>query len=431
MSCQRKWFTTFCQLVPLQSVTIGNGMSIPTVGIGCISINLKLDGNRTTTTIICDVYYVPNLDGNLLSVSYLAEFNLEVIFGHDSCRILNGSQIVGKGYKQNSLYLLAATPCLEDQTAYIVTGPASSLNPELPLTVFTSQKMSSKANLDIWHQQLGHVNVQSVLKLLKKGMVDSMDISNLEDSHEEHCIPCLEGKQHRVAIPTESDVESPRVLHRMYLDVCGPMETMAQRGFQYFVMFIDSYSHCLIIKLIKFKSDMPKLTKEYLERVEAETGECANYFCSDGGGEYGLMALQGYFKSRGIHHEMTNAYTPQENGVSEQMNRTLVEMALAMLSDAGLPNTYWGDAILYTTHVLNCVPTRAINKDLMPHEAFTGNKLSIVHLRILGCRVHVHVPDKKRRKLDAKSVKCVFLGFAENWKAYICIHHLSSHIFKS
>ena len=138
MSCQRKWFTTYCQLVPFQSVTVGNGMSIPAVGIGRIHVNLKLDGGHTSTTVIRDIYYVPNLDRNLLSVSYLAKFNLEVTFGHDSCRILDGNQMVGKGYKWNSLYLLAATPSLEDQTTYVVHSPLTSLNPKLPLSALTS-----------------------------------------------------------------------------------------------------------------------------------------------------------------------------------------------------------------------------------------------------------------------------------------------------
>jgi len=227
MSCQCKWFTTYRRLEPPQSVTVGNGMSIPAVGIGCIRVNLKLDSRRTSTTVICDIYYVPNLDGNLLSISYLAEFNLEVTFGRNSCRILDGNQVVGKGYKQNSLYLLAATPCLEDQTAYVVNGPSSSLNPELPLTAFASQKTSSEADIDVWHHRLGHVNVQSILKLLKRGMVNGMAISDSEEVHKGQCIPCLEGKQHRAVILSESNVESPRVLHRTYLDICGPMEMTA------------------------------------------------------------------------------------------------------------------------------------------------------------------------------------------------------------
>ena len=176
---------------------------------------------------------------------------------------------------------------------------------------------------------------------------------------------------------------------------------------------------------------MPKLTKEYLKRTEVEMGEHANYYCSDRSGEYGSTALQDYFKSKGIHHEMTNAYTPQENGVSKQMNHTLVKMAHAMLNDAGLPNAYWGDAILYATHVLNCIPTRAITKSLTPHKAFTGNKPSIVHLRIFGCKAHVHIPDEKQCKLDAKSIEYTFLGFMENCKAYVCMQHLSGHVFES
>jgi len=113
-------------------------MSIPAVGIGHIRVDLKLDSGCTSTTVIRDVYYVPDLDGNLLSVSYLAEFNLEVTFGCDSCRILDRSQVVGKGYKRNSLYLLAATPSPEDQTAYVVNGPLTSPDPKLPLSALAS-----------------------------------------------------------------------------------------------------------------------------------------------------------------------------------------------------------------------------------------------------------------------------------------------------
>jgi len=96
----------------------------------------------------------------------------------------------------------------------------------------------------------------------------------------------------------------------------------------------------------------------------------------------------------------------------------LVEMARAMLSDTGLPNAYWGDTIIYAMHVLNRIPTRAIAESLTLHEAFTGNKLSVVHLRIFGCKAHIHVPDEKQCKLNAKSIECIFLGFAENRKAY-------------
>ena len=74
-------------------------------------------------------------------------------------------------------------------------------------------------------------------------MVNSMEISNLKDTHEEKCVPCLKGKQRHTVIPSKSDVESPRVLHRSYSDICGPMKMTAQKGFHYFITFIDGHSH--------------------------------------------------------------------------------------------------------------------------------------------------------------------------------------------
>jgi transposase InsO family protein len=170
------------------------------------------------------------------------------------------------------------------------------------------------------------------------------------------------------------------------------METNARTGHRYFVTFIDAHSHHLVVKLIKTKDEVFSLTKSYFERSETITAQRPNYLRSDGGGEYGSKEFLSYLESKGIHHEKTNAYTPQENGVAERMNRTIVEMARAMLQDAGLPNSYWGDAVLYSAYILNRVPTRAIAGDITPHEAFTGYKPSVAHLRTFGCNAHVHIP---------------------------------------
>lgn len=156
-----------------------------------------------------------------------------------------------------------------------------------------------------------------------------------------------------------------------------------------------------------------------------------NIFCSDGGGEYGSKEFLKYLESKGIHHEKTNAYTPQENGVAERMNRTLVESARALLSDASLPKKYWGDAILHVAHIINRVPTRALKRDVTPFEAYTGNKPSVAHLRTFGCKAYVHVPDERHQKLNAKSIKCIHLGYAEHRKAYVCLQRLNGRILES
>jgi hypothetical protein len=262
-------------------------------------------------------------------------------------------------------------------------------------------------------------------------MVRGMEVSGSITDEKQVCKPCLEGKQPRKPIPDESTIENPRVLHRTYSDVCGPMETPSQTGHRYFMTFIDACSHLVTVKLLKTKDEAFGSTKVYFERAEAETGERANYFRSDGGGEYGSSDFLKYLESKGIHHEKTNAYTPQENGVAERMNRTLVESARAMLNDAGLPKKYWGDAILHTAHILNRVPTRALKENLTPHEVFTGNKPSVAHIRVFGCKAYVHVPDERRRKLDAKSMECIHLGYAEHRKAFVCLQRSSGRVIES
>ena len=83
---------------------------------------------------------------------------------------------------------------------------------------------------------------------------------------------------------------------------------------------------------------------------------------SDGGGEYTSKAFKAYLESKGIYHEKTNAYTPQENGMVEWMNYTLVESTQAMLYDVELPNSYWADAVEYAAHICNSVPTCALSR---------------------------------------------------------------------
>ena len=88
----------------------------------------------------------------------------------------------------------------------------------------------------------------------------------------------------------------------------------------YFLTFIDGNTHYVKVKLLKSEDETCAALKALIEHAEVETGERVNYFCSDGGGEYRSKELATYFESKGIHHEKTNAYTPQENGITEQMN---------------------------------------------------------------------------------------------------------------
>jgi hypothetical protein len=196
------------------------------------------------------------------------------------------------------------------------------------------------------------------------------------------------------------------------------MRTTTLTGEHYFSTFTDAKSHHVTVYLQKGKDETLSKLQVYVLRAKMVTGEHLNFFRSDGRGEYESTELNLYLSNKGIHHEKTNAYTPQENSVSECMNRTLMEMARCLLHDAGLPDTFWGYVILHAATILNLLPSRALDANVTPEEAFTGNKLSIAHLHIFGCKAYAHIPKEKQHKLDIKIMEYTYIGYTANRKAY-------------
>jgi hypothetical protein len=128
-------------------------------------------------------------------------------------------------------------------------------------------------------------------------------------------------------------------------------------------------------------------------------------------------AFNEFCSAEGIKRQLTAAYTPQQNGVSERKNRTLLNLVRSMLSARQVPKQFWPEAVKWATYVLNRSPTLSV-KDMTPEEAWCGVKPSVHHFRTFGCIGHVHIHDSQRRKLDDKSKKCVLLGVSEESKAY-------------
>jgi hypothetical protein len=181
---------------------------------------------------------------------------------------------------------------------------------------------------------------------------------------------------------------------------------------------------------LREKSDVLKHLKALVPQVELQTGERVKLLRTDGGGEYTGNKVKQFLQDRGIGHEITTPDTPQHNGVAERMNRTLLNKVQALLTDAGLPESYWYDALSYAAYIHNISPTRALD-NIMPEEAWSRNKPDVSRLRVFGSRAFVHIPDKLRSKLGAKSLICTFLGFANQRKAYRLVHCKTGRFLES
>ena len=157
--------------------------------------------------------------------------------------------------------------------------------------------------------------------------------------------------------------------------------------------------------------------KAFKTMVEKETRLFVKYFRTDRGGEFNSNELNDFCKQSGIKRQSTTAYTPQQNGVAERKNRTMMNMVRSMLSDKNIPKTFWPEAVNWTIYVLNRCPTLAV-KNVTPEEAWSGVKPSVDHFWVFGCIAHVHVPEEMRTKLDNRSITCVILGVSEESKGY-------------
>ncbi|MCO5547266.1 hypothetical protein L7F22_000713 [Adiantum nelumboides] len=138
---------------------------------------------------------------------------------------------------------------------------------------------------------------------------------------------------------------------------------------------------------------------------------------SDRGGEFLSEDFARWCKSEGIRRQLTTPYTPSQNGVVERKNRTIMEMARAMLAHASLPRSYWAEACNTAVYIQNRSPTHAL-QDMTPFQAYYGCKPTVSHFRVFGCSAFVHIPKEKRQKLDFKSRKLLFLGYSAESNAY-------------
>ncbi|THH12525.1 hypothetical protein EW146_g7606 [Bondarzewia mesenterica] len=438
MSSKRYWFHTYRELETPRKVWLGDNSYIIATGIGRILTEMCAN-RRWSRVILQDVLHVPDLHGNLLSVPQLASRGARVQFIGDRCEIFDQvGDLTCEGHREDNLYIIKCRTVVSE-AAYMSrvndlpsdSPPSSDDDEEPSSSALTARTKISKADLTIWHRRLGHISVDSVLRMMRKGMVKGMSITG--DTHRQVgiCEPCLEGKQTRKPVAKEAEVRATRPLERIHSDVCGPFQTMSRQGYGYFTTWIDDASRRVIVNALRHKNEVEARYEEFITRAEIETGEKSAALRSDAGGEYSGARIIAFLKRKGIEHEVPTAETPEHDGVSERMNRNLVEKARSMLADAKLPKSYWFDAIEYAALIHNVTPTRALKGDITPEEAWTGNKPSVAHLRIFGCDAHVLVPKAQRRKLDAKSLKCTLIGYIPNRKAYRLVHRPSGRIIES
>lgn len=268
--------------------------------------------------------------------------------------------------------------------------------------------------LQEWHERFGHLNESDLKDIIKKKKVTGVNFNT--NVKLQMCETCVKGKQAQRPFP-RSNTRSSELLELIHTDVCGPMRVNSLGGSRYFLTFIDDKSKWCEVYFLKHKSEVLEKFKEYKSMVEKRTGRKIKAIRSDNGTEYTNNAFKNYLKKEGIKHEFTVEYTPQQNGVAERKNRTLVEMARCMMIQSGLAPSFWAEAILTANHIRNRCPSRSLDGEI-PFKIWTKRRPVVSYFQKFGTTVYMLDKSKRHGKFEPKSKKCIFIGYSIKSKSY-------------
>ncbi|KAH9659037.1 Integrase catalytic domain-containing protein [Citrus sinensis] len=329
MTSKREWFHTY-ESISGGSVYMGNDHALEIASIGTIKIKM-FDGTIRT---IGEVRHVNGLKKNLLSLGPIHNHGCKTHVENGIMKIVKGALVLMKTEKVGAnLFMLKGETLQEADACVASNGEESTM---------------------MWHLKLGHMSEQCLKILSERKLLPGLKSVSLP-----FCEHCVISKQHRLKF-SRSIARSKCILDLIHSDVWESPD-ISMGGAKYMVTFIDDYSRRCWVYPIKKKSDVFPVFKEYKARVELESG---------------------------IQRQFTVAYTPQQNGVAERMNRTLTERIRAMLRTAGLPNSFWAEAAKTACYIVNRSPSPTIGlKTAM--EMWTGKPADYSYLHAFGCPVYV------------------------------------------
>ena len=412
MTYDRQALSSFSEIE--SSVDFGSGSS-KIVGQGTVVLQVRVKGDLRKCTIR-NVKYVPTLKYQLLSVRCMAKLGTLTTFDVDAAflRRKSDSKLVATGSIAGGLYALDTTSLASGTDVALV------------------------ADLRLWHQRLAHVSMGGIKSMAERGVVLGVKI-NPKDSQQD-CVGCILGKSHRTPIPRTRSSRATKLLERVHSDVLGPLEVASVGGSKYIISFIDDYSNWTTEYTMRKKSEALDRFKRYKAHAETHTNQVLKtlqiheyrfsvsasaaestklkILRSDNGGEYLSDKFRQYLDDSGIKHELTVAYTPQQNGVAERMNRTLLDLVRSMLHHHGIEKRFWAEALATAVYVRNRVTSRALGNNVTPHHLWHGQAPDLSHMRVFGARCWYVLPRAKVKKLDPRAREAVMMGYSAQSKGY-------------
>jgi transposase InsO family protein len=395
--------------VPLPLTLATSDAVAEIVAVGDVTLNSTIGGTFTLRNVRC----VPSAATNLISVSaFTAQGGKMSVNEKGEYKSMHGNDnwecpitLAGGLYYLGGSWVLGL---LDENMACATGGEKKATNPwNLPHSCHMRQ---------LWHERMGHPGSQNMVRLQREQAVQGVwsDLAPCPQC-ETVCDACVRGKQTR-STHSSSGEDATTPLERVHLDTVGELPHPALTGERYFVTIVDGYSKAVEVKAVHSKAEIPKAVKDVLLLWENQTNCRVKIVRSDRGTEFVNAELKTFFAEKGIKHETSAPYTPQQNGTAERMNRTLKEKVRCMLLGVAADESLWLEALKTAVLLRNVTYVTACGKT--PFEILWGRKPKVQFLRTWGCMAYVKPPKVGQSTLGAQALQGMFVGYELGSKAY-------------
>lgn len=201
------------------------------------------------------------------------------------------------------------------------------------------------------------------------------------------------------------------VAELIHADLNGPHKTVGFMGEKYFLVLIDDYSKAGKVYTIKEKNEVYDCIVTYINQLENLTGKRTKRLRCDNGREFLNKDIYNFVKEKGIYIEPCPPYVHELNGTAERYNRSVMDVARCLLTDAKIHDRFWPEVVKTAVYLKNRTLANTM-EEKTPYEIMLGEKPDISNLRLYGSRVFVRVPEVRRRsKWDRKADLGVLVGY--------------------
>ncbi|GJS80427.1 putative ribonuclease H-like domain-containing protein [Tanacetum coccineum] len=358
---------------------------------------------KTGTLDFEDVYFCKELKYNMFSVLQICDKKNNVLFTDTECfvlssnfKLLDESQVLLRVPRKENIYIVAL----------------KSVVPIGGLTCLIAEATIDESNT--WHRKLGHINFKIMNKLVKGNLVKGLPLKIFENDHS--CVACQKGKQHKASYKTKLVNSISKPLHMLHMDMFGPTNVKSLMKKSYCLVVTDDFSRFSWVFFLATKDKTSGILKTFITEIENQLDHKVKVIRSDNGTEFKNSIMNQFCEIKGIKREFSVARTPQQNGVAERKNRTLIEAARTMLVDSKLPTTFWAEAVNTACYVLNRVLViKPHNKT--PYELIRGRPPLIDFMKPFGCPVTILNTRDHLGKFEGKADEGYFVGYSVVSKA--------------